>query len=442
MDETSELKLYELYYIVTAYMLHDDVDLPCDLSLIWPIINSFYAKENGVSLDITKETNQNKLYNWLANKSRYQLLDELMLHMYRALTTNEDNSKIDNTDFFFVNNLYAMEHVMESYHDEIAPILYNTDHKKISTVSKKETISIVKDILTEIDPNEEWLSMYEDLLKKNHIIYLNELSTEEKNKLINKLGIKSLKEIENACLYIDNKEPYYIFLNYTNTISDIPTTIHEVIHYIVKKTNFGSRELPILREFSSILFELYSLDYLKRLGYGNSELKTINHARLMDSFNMYDDIKDIMYYLIMLIENGKITEKQDLKITNKKLNRIKRIFNREEMKAFLCENPNEFDAKTRCNQRCDNVIHNLIINPYILFDSYPYIIGSYLADMGMKKIATSHTTLSLMKYITEKISKLDAYDIFSILESPITNIIPTIYSDTNNLNKRKARIKR
>ena len=435
MEEISELKLYELYYLITAYMLHDDMNLPYSIDFVHQSVSNAYTKETGLA----NETNQDKVSNWLANKCRYQLLDELMLHMYHDLTVKDDESMIDNTDLFFVNNLYAMDKVMESYYDEVAPIIYNTESQKLSESNKKETISIVKDILSEIDDNNEWLNMYEDMLSINHIIYINELSDVEKDKLVARIGVKSIKEIENSCLSIDNDT--YIFLNYTNTIADIPTTIHEVIHYIIKETNFGSRELPILREFPSIFFELYALNYLKRLGYDETEIRTINQARLTNSFSMYHDVKDMMYYLKMLIEKGRITEKQDLKTTNREINRIKKIFNKQEINALLADNPNEFDAKTKCYERADSVINNIIINPDILFNYYPYIIGSYLADMAIKRTTTSRTTLSLMKYISEKISKLDGYDIFSVLETQIPNLIPTDYTNTDKLNKSKVRSK-
>ena len=438
MENLKNLKLYELYYMVNVYSLYEEDVIPYDIEAIWKKIAIYYRKEFGTLLDINIENNRNILFNWLRSKTRYELLDELMLHVYNRLINKEDG--IDNTDPFFVNNIYPILKIMEEYNNKIASIIYKTNNIKVSTITKKETISIVKDILTEIDQNNEWLDYYIEAINNHKIIYLNELTPEEEINLKNKIGLKSLKDIDNSCMLLDNNDTY-IFLNYTNTIYDIPTTIHELIHYIIKKTNFGNTELPILREFPSIFFEMYAINYLRRLGYSEDELACINRSRLVDTFRVYDDIKELMFYLIMIMENGHINEKITKKAYNKELNKIKRKLTKEELNDLLKEDEEFFNASKKSNDSCDKCTYNLVINPYILFSYYPYIIGSYLADIGMKKINESKNILPMLKYMTEKISKLDAYDIFSVLECNTKDLIPTTYNEELPKKKRKVRDK-
>lgn len=438
MEDINNLKLYELYYMLNVYSLYEDDLIPYDIKDIWQKIAIYYNQEFGTLLDKNIENNRNHLFNWLRNKTRYELLDELMLHVYSRLIYKEEG--IDNTDPFFVNNIYPILIIMEEYSNKIVSDIYKINNIKVSTISKKETISIVKDILTEIDPNNEWLDYYEEAINNHKIIYLNELTSEEENNLKNKFGLKSLKDIDNSCMSLENNDTY-IFLNYTNSLYDIPTTIHELIHYIIKKTNYGSTELPILREFPSIFFEMYAIDYLRCLGYSEEELACINRSRLIDTFRVYDDVKDLVFYLIIIMENGHINEKIAKKACAKELNKIKRKLTKEEANNILKENQDFFNASKKASDSCDKCTYNLVINPYILFNYYPYAIGSYLADIALNKTKTNKMILSMLKYMTEKISKLDAYDIFSVLECNTKDLVPTTYTEEIPKKKRKVRDK-
>ena len=141
------------------------------------------------------------------------------------------------------------------------------------------------------------------------------------------------------------------------------------------------------------------------------------------------------------MENGHINEKLTKKIYTKELNKIKKRLTAKDLYNLLKEDQDFFNVSKKTNDSCDKCTYNLVINPYILFSYYPYIIGSYLADIAMAKIKESRNTLPMLKYITEKISKIDAYDIFSVLECNTKDLVPTTYTEEIPKKKRKVRDK-
>ena len=399
-----ELKLYELYYIVLVDNLHEDDLIPYDMEIIWNMINNYYFKERNEKLDINLENDRSILFYWLRDKSRYQLLDHMMLQVVNRFINKEDinGNVIDNRDNFFLSNIDMIYQILFIETDRIVNDI-DIDLCKLSTINKKDTINMVKDILLLLDPNGEWLYMYEDILERGKIIYLNELDSKEEAILKQKIGVSSLKYIDNSYLQLDDNESY-IFLRYTNTIKDVPTTIHEIIHYIIRNINEGKVEIPILREFPSIFYEMYAINYLEKLGYSKKEIDVINYDRLIDTYMALKDMLNILYYLHLIIDESKINEENDSKFYNSLI------------KTDILEIDN--DAKARA----DKCIYDLVINPYLLHQTYPYITGDYLANEGIKKIKTDDNLLPIIKYITENITNIDPVDIFNLLGANLENI--------------------
>ena len=438
MEKNNNFELHELYYLVSVYPLHGDV-LTYDMEAVWQIVNDHYRKAIGIGLDITKESNRETLYKWLQSKARYDLLDSLISHMYNRLLVKEN--ELDNVDYFFVNNIKVLWHIMEEYQNEMLAKMASFDHLQLSPISKKETIGIVKDILSEIDPNDEWRSIYEEALANNHIVYLNELEEAETTALLASLGVGSVKEISNSCLTTNSGE-IHVYMNYTNTIQDVPNTIHEIIHYIIKRIDRENLELPTLREYPSIFFEMYALNYLKKLGYADEEISAINNARMADTFRVCDDVKELMYYLMLIIEKGHINEKLDKRKYREELKKITKHLTKKDIEDIKKEDPIFFNVVAKCHERCDKATYDLMLNPCILFTYYPYAIGSYLSEISMQKLAKNPNMLSMIKYITEKLTIIDAYDVFCVLDCNRKELVPTNYQKDDCKPKRRIRNKK
>lgn len=158
------------------------------------------------------------------------------------------------------------------------------DDYELSRVSNIKTTEIVRDLLLEIDPFGVWLDLFINARKTAHIIYINDLDDERLIKYEKILGITGLKNLDNTCINIDNTESF-VFLNYEGNIRDIVFTMHEIIHYITARMDDVTKLSPVIREFPSIFYELYTLNYLKQLGYSENELKSIYNKRIYETYN-------------------------------------------------------------------------------------------------------------------------------------------------------------
>ena len=346
-------------------------EVPYDMDTIWNDIREYYYKKYKAHIDSRWD-----LYAWLKNEARYDLLDDLMLQVFDKFV-NEDNT-LNKADLFFIANIDAMKKIMLEHGKNIGKGKTN-ENVSLSKLDYYQTNGIVEDILCEIDPTKEWLDIYHMI--EDSIIYVNLLDDSRKKSLEEMLGISLAEGDINTCVFLQNKG--YIFLTYTGTISDVPTTIHEVIHYISRYKNNFAEEEPTLREFSSIFYELYALNYLKKLGYSELEVTKINQDRLSEMTKLLPDASCLMDYLIMLMKHGKIKEK--------------------------------YDAADDKYLRADKCINDLVINPYLLNDYYPYLIGNYLAINAISRMKNDKLLLSMIKYITDNLPKMEAYDIFSVL---------------------------
>ena len=403
MHNVDEMKLYEFYYIVYVYSMYEDDNLvPYDMEYVWHKINDYYYQENDKLLDINKDDDLNILFNWTKDKCRYQLLDELMVHMFNRFINIEDNG-VDNRDEFFINNIDMMEKIMSTGNNTI-----KIDNNSLLKLSKDKTITLVKEILLEIDPSSEWLRIYEEAIDKNKIIYLNELDKKGIIDLKKELGVDSLKYIDNSCLTLENGEKY-IFLNYKGDISDVSTTIHEFTHY-VSKYNHNEKETPILREFPAIFFELYALEYLKEIGCDETDIKLVNQHRIADTYMATMESRIFLYYLKMIMDNGVISEDLDKELIKDN--------------NYMSED---------YEKNCDDCIRDLIINPYVFFEIYPYVIGNYLANMGFERIKYDRQMLSIIKFMNDNLYKINPYDVFNILGCGDIDLV------NNNEEKQKVR---
>ena len=384
----NDMKLYELYHVLCTYFLNGEDAVSYDIDEVWKSINKYYNIYEGHFMDLSREISFSVLFSFAREKTRYELLDELILHVYNRFINKDDF--VDTRDMFFINNIDRMKEVIDY---ERKYIIKNMSDIKcdIPKISKDETILHVKNILSEIDPSMEWLGIYNDAITNDRIIYLNTLTETEKDILKKKIGIATFDGISNSCFFPNSNE-CYIMLTYKGDISDIPTTVHEMVHYIARIKNNYKYEKPILREMPSIFFEFYALNYLKRMGYDSNALKVINDARFADAKESLEDVSNMTDYLIMLIKNGRITS----------------------------------DGRDKA---CDNCTYDLVTNPYVYFKSYPYVIGNYLAIMGMDKLRYDDMLLSKMKYVTERVSTIDPYDVFKIVG----------YDNMNNLIRTKSK---
>ena len=376
MKNVCELDNYELLYIIendffgvenTKYFMYDVDD-------IWREVAKRYENENK---DIITGEDRVRLYQKLYESEKYNLLNILIK---KVIDENKEDS------YFYDNFSSLYKKMFEEYMYE-EETLANLNSFALIPMDKKEVENTVIDILDEIDPCEEWSSIYKELIKSDKIFYINELDRNQHETLKQILGVDSIDGGTTICNF-STGEIICMFLDYNGTISDLYLTIHEVIHYINRYLDKGMVS-PILKEFPSLFYELYTLEYLKKKGYSKSAIDYLRSFRSNEISNAYDLIRDIMYYINIYMRDGIISEENDI--------------------------GNEFN-QTKNDTRIYYVLDELVKNPSALSSAYPYIIGGYLAN---KAINMDDTTKSMIKYINENLSKIRVEDVFNILENDL-----------------------
>lgn len=388
------MEIEELYYIILLSKKYGKVEMPYDIDRVWNNIKKYYYMENNIYID-----DNDILFAWLKEKARYPLLDSLVLQVFDKFVNDENI--LNKVDPFFISNILQLRDIIASYGKMI-----KHDYKEISNLSKMKkntVIDTVSDILLEIDPTGEWKEIYEEIMD-GHIVYVDTLNEEEKKSFEDLLGIRLSKDDDGACVFLNDSKKAYVFLTYTGTISDVVTTVHEVVHYISRYKNDWHEEAPILREFSSTFFELYAMEYLKKIGYDETELKMINKSRISEMTRLLDDALIISDYLITFMKNGKIDEYTHVL---------------DDCKADRC-------------------IDLLINNPYLLNDYYPYLFGDYLANKAMKMISSDKQMMSIIKYVTDNLAKMKAINVFDLVGCGDANFVEY---DDSLFPKKKKRIK-
>ena len=382
----NEMDLSELYYIVLYSNKYGEEETLCDIDMVYEEIGKRYYEENNVYVN-----DSDVLFNWLKEKAKYLLLDDMMLHMFNGLIKNdeEDNEiKLRYADPFFVSNILELRNIMLKYGKTINE---NKEEIKLSKMKDYQVANMVRDILSEVDPSLEWLNIYEEMINENRILYVNLLTDKQREILEGKLGVDLNHEDGNFFIYLKATNEAYVLLNYTGTIADVATTIHEVIHYISRYKNNFEEEEPILREFCSTFFELYAYNYLEKMGYDKKEISMINKDRTNNVVRYLDDVLIICDYLIMFMMNAKVSK--------------------------------EYDAVINNDERVDRCTNTLIENPYLLSCYYPYFFGNYLATKGIEQMENDKFLLSVVKYITDKLPGMDAYTVFNLMGCGNANLV-------------------
>lgn len=417
--ELEKLELYELYYLLIISEIYDDEDIVTwDIEELKDIIVKRYLEANGEDAEINNEN----IFRWLGDNCRYKVLDELLLRLYNRFINIERTSsgEFDNRDLFFVNNIKEMKRLMEEEEEYAYSMIQATEYDHKTKMDKWQVIDTVRDILREIDSSSEWVEIYDQALQGN-IIYLNELSDEEKERFVREHDFSiDFNTVKNCCIFGGD----LILLTYNGDISDVGKTVHEIIHYISNKSVNDNKGKIIFRELPSIFYEMYALDYLVKLGYDEKEINELKLIRLMDTFYSCIDAIPLVNYLAIMINKGNITEDD--------------VFNECVEYEKQCQMDMSLDEiKLESIIRCDKCIDELTRDMYVIFKHYPYIIGTYLAFKCLDKVDKDELLMTFMKYLTEHIDTICEEDVFRyILDGKID-----LYEEEQGKKKRRKRKK-
>jgi len=418
--EYDKMPLWQLYFLVEQNKIFSVIDPSLlqnyDEKEIYTRIKNEYLKEKGQQLDINSENDKNILYEWIKEKTRYELLNYVIISVIKIFSYSVDNNgnMIKYTDPFVEKNIIPLINLVEKY---LPNILENLSDQEfgLSSVSEEECQKLIKEYLVEVDSSLEWLTLYEDTIKNNKIIYLDKYSSEEQKQLLSKLG---LSYSSNFCTRIDGEPVIFITRNFT--LEDVSTIIHEFVHYVSFNKD-KSIYLPIiLKETFTIFYELYALLYLEEKGYNKEELKLIKSNRLQNTLMLLINSNSLIRYIKIYLNNGIITEEEDIEDYRKNHENSLKSLDEKMIEEIKNRIPEYFDYiknyKENAIQGCDKVINEMILDPHNFHKNCIYILGNYLSEQAIKEINNGRNdVLEKMKYYTQNLGDIDVYNIFEFL---------------------------
>ena len=369
-----------------------------DIEKEYEVLNTYYYDFNGTRLDINKEENRDILFNFANENFRYILLNQLI---------GESLSIFINHNGFVEKELYENLDTIMDIVDERVKTLYhlkNIETKEIKPLPKENIPDYFRRFLGNIDKRGELVYLYDDMLNKGNIIYLDELNDVEKDKLFKKLGID--KVYENFFAVDKDLEPK-IFLTRKGDMLDFRKLAHEFTHYVVYAKNKDNMEdfSIIFRELPSSFYEIEALRFLGNYGYTNEDIRNANADKLKYIYDIGVDLSLINSYIkIFLGNNFKVSEKLDYHYRRNQLYDFVEANGEEAYNDLVKTNPLFADTNDMAKSYCDTVNKSLYNCPTLLNELYPYVIANHYAIKVLKR--EDENILNFMKRVTYNLPKV------------------------------------
>lgn len=386
------------------------------------IATTFFSKEEIVSAIYLKylknhpaqKVTEEELINWLKEKYRYDLLTDLIKTEINKLIAPQlkEDFLIDMTDDFILKNLKPLLNIIC---EEVAnDISIPTNSKKLPPITDKEFNLMLKKFLKIVDPSLEWLTLYQEALKENRIIYLTKDDLARKENLYKQFNLEETgyrcSDLKWNFVFLFKNSPYLI-IERENTIKDFWTFTHEFAHFIELQNN-DFNEIPItLNEYNSTTYEQIGLSFLADLGYSKDVLNELKKLRNNNTFRAGVNIIQIFNFMKKFLVAGKITKQEEVEEAKKAV-ALNEKLDSQIKNQLKISYPWLFSALEYSAKVCDDSIFWLLSNPNLLSKSYPYILGNYLANLTIDCLNSEQLTFLDLKKITENISSVNPYDLF------------------------------
>ncbi len=295
------------------------------------------------------EDDYNVLFDFVKDKYRYELLNNLLKQVVEYLKKDKFPGYKDN---FLVDHLNYLLDFITDYCIKKSQFIKQKS-LNIPSLDGNLREEFIRELLKGLDPSLELLNKYNWAKDSKRIINLDEYSIEESKIILAKYGLS--KPID-CCLFLDDG-PLIILSNKGN-IEDLVNFAHEFAHFIN-----GKRLSPTLCEYYSIFFELYTMKFLLNKNFTKKEITYLYSYRVNDIIKSFFDGSIPFYYLKLYLQNEEVNEKDDI-------NFYKNIEN----------------ARKLAHRSCDKCIEQLMRKPYIISETYSYLIGFVLADITLNNL--------------------------------------------------------
>lgn len=368
--------------------LEIDSELSNNINTIYSVVAFNYYKEQNTPEKIidyifnpTGEEKE-KIFKWLNEKERYNLMNMLLEEEYQNILSLES---IEHDSYLRTH----LEELLELSEIDISERFKYKDKKTVTlpTINQQDLDKLCIEFFIKIDPSLKWLKIYNKLKQNKNILYGESFPDP-----CSKWGC------------IETTDDVYIYAPLEGNISDFMYFIHEFAHCVTLLHKEKGEYIPSsIQEFSPLFFERLATNFLRKKGYNDSDIKNLEEQRIIATITNRSDISPSLRYLIDYLTKGPITFETE-KI---KMDRIRNAIPDDlpdEMKDLLNSLMATGDEEN-VHIKIDAENAFLIEHPNCIFEEYPYIVGSELADATMFKLNENPMLIYTMLSITENLTK-------------------------------------
>ena len=338
--------------------------------------------------DIEKE----KILDFLKKQQRYNLMNMLLEEEYQNMLSLEALEH----DSYLRTHLTQLLELSEV--DMRERFKYSKEKEvELPELTPEELDKLCIEFLIQIDPSLKWLKLYNKLKKENNILY----------------G----EEFPDPCSdwgCIETTDNVYIYAPLVGDISDFMYFIHEFAHCVTLCNKEKGECIPSsIQEFPSIFFERLATAFLRDKGYSDEEVMHLEEQRIKATLTNRTDISPSIRYLIDYLNLGEITFEQE----KAKMDRIRNAIPDDlpdEMKELLNAMMSTQDEEN-VHIKIDAETAFLLEHPNCIFEEYPYVLGSNLADETLEKVADEPMLIYTMLEITENLTRETAQSVMKKL---------------------------
>ena len=371
-------------------------------------LNEFWKYNFNEELNLDDDDDKDKLYKLVNDLFKYELLND------NLETTFEDFVKSEK-DNYIVKNIDKIIEIIENQFDDVKE-LDTYEKREMPYLSKENLNKYFIDFLNFVDDSGEYAQIYEELKNSGRLFFLDE--DERKEKLLKALGTYD-KNYENF-FWKGEHNGGFVFITRHDNIDDFKALAHEFIHYVTYFKNNDDRCSNLLLEFPPMFYEMLATNYLLNKGYKQEDVISTTMNRFKYIYDESSYMANINSYLkLFLNKNDRITEKDDINMRKVQLDNYKNKIGEDKYKRFIDNSEDEITPEALASSFCDYANFYISINPCILSNTYPYIIGNYLACKYIRKAYRDREVLKEMKDITVNLPNISAEDIFNDIDKEI-----------------------
>lgn len=401
-------KVYEFYFVLFCVENYHDMSAlknqSYNLDEIYSYLNEFWFSLTGERMDITKRMGRLLLFNCFDEMFRYELLKDNIDEAYEELTYEGKNEFVMNHFDLLAEKIQTIFQLTSSFQ--------KYEEKERPALSWEEVDSYFREFLKNVDSSGDYLSIYEDMIQKKRLVFLDEFSEEELSFLHKMLGIDPTEDSYETFFQEINEEEGCIFFTRKGNIYDFVCLAHEFAHYVTFMKNTGKDVNPVLDEFPSIFYEMFACNFLIQKGVNPEDVINLYNLRYHEVQQLQKPFTCVNHYIQLYREMGDISEEIDTDYTNQGIMKMIENFGIDHFNQECEKNPSLKDPNQLSKDYCDSANFFLSKNPDIVRRKFPYLIGFYLATRKYAESRNNPKVFEDMKHITMSLPNYDEMSFF------------------------------